>query len=85
MASVTLTSKGQIMLPKSIRERLGIEAGARLLFVESQEGVLVVAVIRDIRILEGVVSRLKKPVTIADMNRAITNGANAKRSPPLTA
>ncbi|MFX5801262.1 AbrB/MazE/SpoVT family DNA-binding domain-containing protein, partial [Acinetobacter baumannii] len=27
MASATLTSKGQVTLPKSVRERLGVEAG----------------------------------------------------------
>jgi antitoxin PrlF len=71
MASATLTSKGQVTLPKSVRERLGIESGDRLEFIESEHGFLVVAVTRDIRSLKGIVSRPKQPVTIEDMNSAI--------------
>ena len=71
MASATLTSKGQITLPKSVRERLGVETGDRLEFIESEQGFLVVAATRDIRSLKGIVGRPKKPVTIDDMNEAI--------------
>ena len=71
MASATLTSKGQVTLPKSVRERLGVETGDRLEFIESEQGFLVVAATRDIRSLKGIVGRPKKPVTIDDMNKAI--------------
>lgn len=71
MASATLSSKGQITLPKSVRDRLGVEAGDRLEFVESEQGFLVVAATRDIRSLKGIVGRPKKPVTLEDMNGAI--------------
>jgi antitoxin PrlF len=71
MPSATLTSKGQVTLPKSVRERLGVEAGHRLDFIEPEQGFLIVAATRDIRSLEGIVSRLTKPVTIEAMNRVI--------------
>jgi antitoxin PrlF len=71
MASATLTSKGQVTLPKSVRERLGVEAGDRLEFIESEQGFLVVAATRDIRSLKGIVGPPKKPVTVDDMNKAI--------------
>jgi AbrB family looped-hinge helix DNA binding protein len=72
MASATLTSKGQITLPKSVRERLGVDVGDRIEFIESEEGFLVVPATRDIRSLKGIVPRRKKPVTIEDMNEAIS-------------
>jgi antitoxin PrlF len=50
---------------------LGIEAGDRLEFIESEQGFLVVAAARDIRSLKGIVGRPKKPVTLDDMNSAI--------------
>jgi bifunctional DNA-binding transcriptional regulator/antitoxin component of YhaV-PrlF toxin-antitoxin module len=50
---------------------LGIEAGDRLEFIESEQGFLVVAATRDIRSLEGIVGRPKKPVTLEDMNSVI--------------
>jgi antitoxin PrlF len=71
MASATLTSKGQVTLPKSVRERLGVETGDRLEFIESEQGFLVVAATRDIRSLKGIVGQPKKPVTIDEMNKAI--------------
>jgi AbrB family looped-hinge helix DNA binding protein len=69
MASATLTSKGRVTLPKTVRDRLGVEAGDRLEFVESEQGFLVFAATRDIRSLKGIVSKPKKPVTVEDMNR----------------
>ena len=71
MASATVTSKGQITLPKRVRDRLRIEAGDRLEFVESEQGFLVVAATRDIRLLKGIIGRAKKLVSIEDMNSAI--------------
>jgi antitoxin PrlF len=71
MASATLTSKGQVTLPKSVRERLGVETGDRLEFIESEQGFLVIAATRDIRSLKGIVGQPKKPVTVDEMNRAI--------------
>jgi len=50
---------------------LGVEAGDRLEFVESEQGFLVVAATRDIRSLKGIVGRPKQPVTIEDMNSTI--------------
>ena len=50
---------------------MGVEAGDRLEFVESEQGFLVVAATRDIRALKGIVGRPKKPVAIEDMNNAI--------------
>jgi hypothetical protein len=50
---------------------LGIEAGDRLDFIESEEGFRVVAATRDIRSLKGIVGRPKKHATLEDMNSAI--------------
>lgn len=42
MATSTLTSKGQVTIPKSIRERLGLRVGDRLVFRIDDQGKLVV-------------------------------------------
>ena len=39
MSSVTLSSKGQVVLPADIRRRLGITAGTRLEVLEESDGV----------------------------------------------
>ncbi|HET7831470.1 MAG TPA: AbrB/MazE/SpoVT family DNA-binding domain-containing protein [Gallionella sp.] len=44
MATLTVSSKGQVVLPADIRRRLGLMAGTRLEIVEEPDGVrLVVA------------------------------------------
>lgn len=41
-ATATVTSKGQITLPKSVRERLRVRAGDRVRFRETSDGTVVV-------------------------------------------
>jgi AbrB family looped-hinge helix DNA binding protein len=72
MSTATLTSKGQITLPKVVRERLGVEAGDKVEFVETEPGVFkMIAATRDVRDLKGVIPKPAKPVTIEQMGRAI--------------
>ena len=72
MATAVLTSKGQITIPKEVRERLEVETGDRVEFVEIKGGVFtMVAATRDIRELKGIIPRPVRPVAINEMNRAI--------------
>lgn len=72
MATAVITSKGQITIPKSVRERLGVDAGDRVEFVEAGNGVFtVIAATKDVKELKGIVPKPAKPVSVADMNRAI--------------
>lgn len=72
MATATVTSKGQITLPKIVRERLGVGAGDKVEFVETAPGTFrVVAATRDVRTLKGLIPKPAKPVTVEDMNRVI--------------
>lgn len=72
MATAVVTSKGQITIPKAVRERLGVEAGDRVEFVETADGAFtVVAATRDVKELKGVIPKPAKPVSVDDMNRAI--------------
>jgi len=72
MATAVITSKGQITIPKEVRERLKVDAGDRVEFVEVEKGMFaMVAATRDIRDLKGIVPKPAKPVSTEDMNRAI--------------
>jgi len=79
MATAVLTSKGQVTIPKEVRERLGVDTGDRVEFVELQSGVYtLVAATRDVRELKGIVAKPAKPVSIEDMNRAITRAGGRR-------
>lgn len=76
MPTAVITSKGQITIPKSVRDSLGVETGDRVEFVELERGVYtVVAATRDIRDLKGVIPKPAKPVSVEDMNRAVRRHA----------
>jgi antitoxin PrlF len=76
MSTAILTSKGQITIPKPVRDGLGVESGDRVEFVELERGVYtVVAATRDIRDLKGMIPRPAKPVSVEDMNKAIRRRA----------
>lgn len=77
MPIATLTTKGQVTIPKSVREALGVDAGDRIEFVESSKGVYtVVAVSRDVRELKGIIAKPAAPVSIEAMKRAIAKRAS---------
>jgi AbrB family looped-hinge helix DNA binding protein len=72
MARATLTSKGQITVPKSVRDALGVSAGDRLAFRVGEDGtVTVVPETVDLRSLRGLIKPTVKGVTLEDMDTAI--------------
>lgn len=79
MTTAVLTSKGQITIPLPVRNKLGVEAGDRIEFVELGNGQFgIVAATEDISSLKGIVGKPKAPVTIEDMNRAIAKRGAGK-------
>ena len=78
MATATMTSKGQITLPKAVRTRLGLEAGTRVEFVETESGFLVKPATRDIRALKGILPKPEQPVTVDAMNESISKMGRAR-------
>ena len=79
MTRATLTSKGQITIPKEVRERLGVEAGDRLEFVEQERGVYkVVAATKDVRHLKGLVPKPRRHVSVEEMKAAVRKSRGRK-------
>lgn len=73
MSKSTITSKGQITLPKQIREHLNVAAGDRIDFVVDEDGEVVVRPSRSrLKQLRGMLQDPnRKPVRIDQMNAAI--------------
>lgn len=77
MPTATLTSKGQITLPKKIREHLRVHAGDAVDFVISADGeIRVRAGSVDVASLRGLLHRPgRRPVSVERMDNAIRKAA----------
>lgn len=83
MPVATLTSKGQVTLPVSVRNALGLEAGSKIDFVPEGEGFMVVPVRNKVSSLKGrFAGRVAKPVSLEAMDRAIGEGAVERQRRP---
>jgi AbrB family looped-hinge helix DNA binding protein len=80
MTTATLTTKGQITIPASVRAALNVEAGDRVEFVEIEPGRFeFFAVTRSVKELKGMFGKPARSVSIAEMNAAIAKrGASAR-------
>ena len=77
MPTATMTSKGQVTVPQSIRRRLGIGPGDRLAFIARDDGVLEVRPeTGDLLALAGSLKPRVQGVTLTDMDEAIAQGAS---------
>lgn len=72
----TLTSKGQITLPKPLRDRLHLNTGDRVEFLFGDDGrVELIPVSASVTRLKGMVPRPATPVSIEAMDAAIARRA----------
>ena len=73
MATATLTSKGQLVIPKPIRDYLHLHPGDTLDFLVKESGeVLMRPAIEDVRSLKGVLCKPgRKPVSLDAMRQAV--------------
>ena len=79
MPTATVTSKGQITVPKEVREALRLGAGDRLSFLIREDGVVELRPQTvDLNDLVGILRVQGKRMTVEQMNDAIRRAA-AKR------
>lgn len=80
MSAATVTSKGQITIPAAVRASLGLKAGSRVEFVETEKGKFaIVAATNSVQALKGMLRKQAAPVSVDQMNAAIaTQGAKAR-------
>ena len=80
MPTATLTTKGQVTIPKEVREHLGVDTGDRLSFVVQEDGTVIVKPItRDVRELGGLLHRPgQRRVSINQMHEGIARRMHAR-------
>ena len=78
MVQARLTGKGQVTIPKTIRDHLQIDTGSKIDFVIDENGeVKVIPINIAIESLSGILHRPgMKPASLADMEQAISEGAS---------
>ena len=76
MLTATVTSKGQITIPVQVRKALGLKAGTRIIFYETDDGEYALrpksGSIMDMR---GCLAHAGPPLTIEEMDQAILDRA----------
>ena len=72
----TITSKGQVTLPKPIRDRLHLKPGDKIEFLLDETGTLrVVPVTASVTRLKGMVPKPPRIVSLEEMDEAIAKAA----------
>jgi AbrB family looped-hinge helix DNA binding protein len=82
MEQAKVTSKGQITIPKKIREKLNINPGDKVKFItDESDGVKIITQKKPIEELKGILHRPdQKSRTIHEMNEGITEYLKEKYS-----
>ena len=69
--SVTLTSKGQVTIPKAVRSSLHLKTGDKLEFVLHQNSVEIIPISGSVRDLKGMVAKPDIVISLDEMDRVI--------------
>jgi AbrB family looped-hinge helix DNA binding protein len=80
MSTARLTSKGQLVIPKDIREYMRLQPGDRLDFIIQDDGEVVIRpIVTDVRELKGMLQVSgRQPMSVAAMNEAIRKRMRAE-------
>ena len=80
MPYAKMSTKGQVVVPKEVREYLGIHAGDRIDFVVREDGQVVLRpAVQDVRDLRGLLHKKGRPaVTVEEMKRAVRDRAKGR-------
>jgi AbrB family looped-hinge helix DNA binding protein len=73
MPTAKLTTKGQTVIPKPIRDEMGLKPGDSIDFIVQENGdVLIRPAVQDVRSLKGILHRPgQPPISVEDMDLAI--------------
>ena len=72
-----LSSKGQVTIPKAVRDRLKIKPGDRFKFFFHPDGVIILPRIPTAR-LKGMIPKPARPVSAEQIDRAIEEGGTER-------
>ena len=74
--TATMTSKGQITIPKEIRQKLALHTGGQVSFVVIGNRAELTPLATPVSALKAILPRPARKLTLAQMERAIARGAS---------
>ena len=74
----TITSKGQVTLPKPIRDKLHLKPGDKIDFMLEGDGLRVTPVTAPVTQLKGMAPKPAVPVSLQEMDEAIARAASRR-------
>lgn len=74
----TMTSKGQVTVPKSIRDELCLKPGDRIDFLLDNNGARITAVKASVKELKGMLAKPASAVSLAEMDDAIAKAIKSR-------
>jgi len=74
MLSSTLTARGQTTIPAEIRKKLALKPGDRILYLEEEGRVRIIAADKRTGDLQGLLPKPDQPVSLEEMDEAIAMG-----------
>ncbi len=79
MATITMSSKGQFVLPRAVRDRLKLSAGSKVrVTVDAKDRVILTPELHDPKELFANRPPVKRVVTVAEMDRAIAKAVRGR-------
>ncbi len=81
MTESTITTKGQCVVPKKIRDYMQLNPGDKVDFIIKEDGeVFVRPVVLDVQDLKGLMKRPgRKPITLKEMEKAVRKRAGKSK------
>ena len=77
MSTATISSKGQLTIPKEVRTALDLHPGDRVSFIRMEDGhYALVPATQSVMTLKGILRKPRRAVTLEEMDRAIAEGAS---------
>ena len=74
----TITTKGQVTLPKPIRDKLHLKPGDKIDFTLENDGLRVTPVTAPVTQLKGMVPKPAVPISLQEMDEAIARAATRR-------
>ena len=74
----TITTKGQVTLPKPIRDKLHLKPGDKIDFTLENDGLRVTPVTAPVTQLKGMLPKPAVPISLQEMDEAIARAATRR-------